>query len=80
MLSSLLAFYQSSIGKKILVALTGAVLVIFLLGHMIGNLLIFAGPHAINEYGHNAAHGAARCGSLDRPRWHLRQHHPATWC
>jgi len=61
MISSLLAFYQSSIGKKILVALTGAVLVIFLLGHMIGNLLIFAGPHAINEYGHmlhTALHGA----------------------
>jgi succinate dehydrogenase / fumarate reductase cytochrome b subunit len=42
----------SSIGKKILVALTGAVLVVFVLGHMVGNLLIFAGPHAINEYGH----------------------------
>ncbi len=42
----------SSIGKKILVALTGAVLVIFVLGHLIGNLLIFAGPDAINEYGH----------------------------
>lgn len=42
----------SSIGKKILVALTGAVLVIFVLGHMIGNLLIFAGRDVINEYGH----------------------------
>ena len=42
----------SSIGKKILVALTGAVLVVFVLGHMVGNLLIFAGPDAINEYGH----------------------------
>ena len=61
MIASLLAFYQSSIGKKILVALTGLVLVVFLLGHMIGNLLIFAGPHAINEYGHmlhTALHGA----------------------
>jgi succinate dehydrogenase / fumarate reductase cytochrome b subunit len=42
----------SSIGKKLLVALTGAVLVVFVLGHMIGNLLIFAGRDAINEYGH----------------------------
>ncbi len=42
----------SSIGKKILVALTGAVLVVFVLGHMIGNLLIFAGKDVINEYGH----------------------------
>lgn len=52
MIESLLAFYRSSIGKKILVALTGAVLVVFLLGHMIGNLLIFVSQEAINEYGH----------------------------
>ena len=52
--SSFSAFLGSSIGKKILVALTGAVLVVFVLGHMIGNLLIFvdADGHAINEYGH----------------------------
>lgn len=64
-------FYGSSIGKKILVALTGLVLVVFVLGHMIGNLLIFVGPEAINEYGHmlqTALHGAgvwiARIGLL----------------
>ena len=55
-MSSLLAplsrFYASSIGKKILVAVTGLMLVGFVLGHLIGNLLIFAGPDAINEYGH----------------------------
>jgi succinate dehydrogenase / fumarate reductase, cytochrome b subunit len=48
----LTSLYQSSIGKKILVALTGLVLVGFILGHMIGNLLVFMGPEAINEYGH----------------------------
>ena len=55
-MSSLLSvapsFYQSSIGKKTVVALTGAFLVLFVFGHMVGNLLIFVGPHAINEYGH----------------------------
>ncbi len=51
-LAPLTRFYASSIGKKILVALTGLVLVVFVLGHMIGNLLVFAGPDAINEYGH----------------------------
>lgn len=50
--SSLVNFVSSSIGKKILVALTGAVLVVFVLGHMIGNLLVFVGKDAINEYGH----------------------------
>lgn len=50
--TSVCRFYDSSIGKKILIALTGFVLVAFVLGHMIGNLLVFAGPAAINEYGH----------------------------
>jgi len=53
-------FYASSIGKKLLVAVTGLVLVIFVLGHLAGNLLIFAGPDAINEYGnmlHTMGHG-----------------------
>lgn len=45
-------FYASSVGKKWLVAVTGLILVTFILGHMIGNLLIFAGQDAINEYGH----------------------------
>jgi len=61
LLKSISSFLGSSIGKKLLVALTGAVLVLFVLGHMIGNLLIFAGPDAINEYGHflkTMLHGA----------------------
>ena len=39
---SLARFSGSSIGKKILVAVTGAILAVFVLGHMIGNLLVFA--------------------------------------
>ena len=61
LLKSFSSFLGSSIGKKLLVALTGAVLVLFVLGHMIGNLLIFVGPDAINEYGHflqTMLHGA----------------------
>lgn len=52
MISSLTSLYRSSIGKKLIVALTGLVLVGFIFGHMVGNLLVFAGPDAINEYGH----------------------------
>jgi succinate dehydrogenase / fumarate reductase, cytochrome b subunit len=48
----MMRFLSSSVGKKILVAITGLVLVGFVLGHMAGNLLIFAGKDAINEYGH----------------------------
>jgi len=47
---SIVRFYQSSIGKKIIVAVTGAVLILFVIGHMIGNLLVFAGPEALNGY------------------------------
>src|SRR5687767_7573830 len=45
-----LRFWQSSIGKKIIVALTGLVLVGFLVGHLAGNLLIFGGHKLFNEY------------------------------
>jgi succinate dehydrogenase / fumarate reductase, cytochrome b subunit len=49
--SSAFAFVQSSIGKKWIVALTGLVMFLFVIGHMIGNLQIFLGPEAINNYG-----------------------------
>lgn len=58
---TLCSYWGSSIGKKIIVALTGIVLLLFLPGHLIGNLLVFLGPDAINEYGvflHEAGHGA----------------------
>ena len=44
------SFFSSTIGRKILMALTGLVLVLFVLGHMLGNLQIFLGPDAINAY------------------------------
>jgi succinate dehydrogenase / fumarate reductase, cytochrome b subunit len=40
----------SSIGKKVVMALTGLVLAGFVLGHMTGNLLMFKSPEAINAY------------------------------
>lgn len=43
-------FVTSSIGRKIIVALTGLSLVLFLAGHLVGNLLIYGAPDAINMY------------------------------
>jgi succinate dehydrogenase / fumarate reductase cytochrome b subunit len=43
--------WSSSIGMKIVMAVTGVVLVLFVIGHMLGNLEIWAGADAINEYG-----------------------------
>jgi succinate dehydrogenase / fumarate reductase, cytochrome b subunit len=43
-------FYRSTIGRKIVMAVTGLVLVGFVTAHMTGNLLMFKGPEAINAY------------------------------
>jgi succinate dehydrogenase / fumarate reductase cytochrome b subunit len=44
-------FFHSSIGLKILMAVTGVILSAFVLGHMLGNLQVFQGPESIDAYG-----------------------------
>jgi succinate dehydrogenase / fumarate reductase, cytochrome b subunit len=44
------AFYRATIGKKVVMAVTGIILVGWILGHVLGNLLIFRGPAALNQY------------------------------
>lgn len=46
------AFYRSTIGRKIVMAVTGALLTGFVVLHMTGNLLMFRGPEAMNAYAH----------------------------
>ena len=48
--SPLVTFWKTVIGKKIVMAVTGAVLVTFVIAHMLGNLKIFSGPDDINAY------------------------------
>ena len=45
-------FYKTAIGKKVVMAVTGLIGVGFVIGHMSGNLLAFAGPDEINAYAH----------------------------
>lgn len=40
----------SSLGKKTIVAVTGIGLVLFVIGHLLGNTTVFFGPDAINTY------------------------------
>lgn len=40
----------SSVGKKIIMAVTGLILVLFVIVHLLGNTSIFAGPDGINAY------------------------------
>lgn len=44
--------WRSSLGKKYIMAISGVVLVGFVIGHLLGNLQIFLGPEVINRYGH----------------------------
>lgn len=44
--------WNSSLGKKYIMAVTGCALFIFVIGHMVGNLQIFMGPEVLNHYGH----------------------------
>jgi succinate dehydrogenase / fumarate reductase cytochrome b subunit len=52
----LTGFLESSVGGKVLMALTGAGLVGFVVFHMIGNLKLLSGPESINKYAHFLKH------------------------
>src|SRR5262245_51541029 len=43
-------FYESTIGKKAIMAVTGLILFGFLIAHMLGNLQIFLGQSVMNHY------------------------------
>ena len=43
-------FVTSTIGRKVVMAVTGILLVAFVVEHVAGNLLIFAGPEVLNGY------------------------------
>jgi succinate dehydrogenase / fumarate reductase cytochrome b subunit len=47
----LLDFYASGVGKKYVMAITGIILMGYVLAHMVGNLKLYLGPEAINTYG-----------------------------
>jgi succinate dehydrogenase / fumarate reductase, cytochrome b subunit len=41
---------RTAVGKKAVMAVTGVILFGFVLGHLIGNLKLYAGPQALNAY------------------------------
>lgn len=47
---------RSSIGRKLINGLTGLLLCAFIVGHLIGNLLLVVGQEAFNEYTHFLEH------------------------
>jgi succinate dehydrogenase / fumarate reductase cytochrome b subunit len=69
-------FFASSIGKKVVMAVTGFALVGFVVAHMLGNLLVYLGPAALNGYAESLRHypallWAARIGLLVAAALHV---------
>src|SRR5947209_4216975 len=45
-----LRFFEATIVKKAIMAVTGLVLFAFVVGHLLGNLQVFLGPARLNSY------------------------------
>ena len=65
-MNSLVAFYRSTIGKKIIMGVTGLIGIGFLIVHMAGNLQAFISQSKINSY------GALLHGPLAELTWLIR--------
>ena len=51
-MSSRLRGFDSSVGMKILIGVTGLALFLYLIIHIAGNLMVFLGRDAFNQYSH----------------------------
>jgi succinate dehydrogenase / fumarate reductase cytochrome b subunit len=60
------SFYRSTIGKKIIMGVTGLIGIGFVILHMAGNLQVFIGQSKLNDY------GAMLHGPLNELTWLLR--------
>jgi succinate dehydrogenase / fumarate reductase, cytochrome b subunit len=49
-MNAISAFWRSTIGKKVVMAVTGVIGIGFLISHVASNLLVFQGPEKINHY------------------------------
>ena len=49
-MAAAVTFYRSSIGKKVVMALTGLIMIGFVIAHMVGNLHTFEGAAQLNNY------------------------------
>ncbi|HEY8257386.1 MAG TPA: succinate dehydrogenase cytochrome b subunit [Gemmatimonadales bacterium] len=65
-MNRLRALWDSSVGKKAVMAVTGVIGVLFVIGHMVGNLQVFQGAERLNAY------GALLHGPLNEILWAVR--------
>ncbi|MCA1559486.1 MAG: succinate dehydrogenase, partial [Acidobacteria bacterium] len=52
MASNFSRVFRSTVGTKLLIGATGFGLFVYLLLHLAGNAIIFAGPDTFNQYSH----------------------------
>ncbi|WP_406208832.1 succinate dehydrogenase cytochrome b subunit [Kitasatospora sp. NBC_01560] len=50
--STLALLWRSTVGKKAVMAVSGLVMLLYLVAHMLGNLKVFFGPDDLNGYAH----------------------------
>ncbi|WP_345700747.1 succinate dehydrogenase cytochrome b subunit [Kitasatospora terrestris] len=50
--STLVTLWRSSVGKKAVMAVSGLLMLLYLVAHMLGNLKVFFGPRDIDGYAH----------------------------
>ena len=58
---------SSSVGMKLLIGVTGFALFVYLIIHIIGNLMVFFGPDVFNQYALHARRQPAHPDHRDRP-------------
>lgn len=51
-MAGVLTLYRSTVGKKVAMAISGSVMVGFVVIHMLGNMIVYAGQEAFDAYGH----------------------------
>ncbi len=49
-MNRLIRMFSTSIGRKLVMAVTGLILFVWLLGHMLGNMALFQGADSLNSY------------------------------
>jgi len=67
-----LTLHRTTIGKKVIMAVTGLIGIGFVIGHMYGNLKVFFGPGEFNEYAEGLRELGAPIFTHAEPLWIVR--------
>lgn len=59
-----LGFWRTTIGKKVVMAVTGVIMILFLVAHLAGNLLVFAGARIAQHRSQETASIHAIAGQI----------------